>query len=551
MNKRRDNSVSNPTPRVAFDRLAVARISSGIGALAIVVAILAYLLQREITLMLLVSTLIGIGGLGLWLVLAPDDLRAVVTGRRAAHSSNSIFNSVLVIGSIAIVYTLSVNSGIAADMTTVGYYSLKTDAKSIVANVNRPLQITAFYNPSRLSDRTLDMPILQMFADAAPDKIKLVVVDPDEQTLLARKLGLIGSSGIFISYLDQAGQPDPAFTVQTKGAYAREPWIAEAILQLQARGKYRLLFTIGHDEIDTDVEKKAEAYGIRAGADNVGILTGTLDLKNEDIPRDTSAIVVLRPQRDFSENEVAKIAKYMADGGKLLIMAKPAYISSFEFMTSPDSPMSKYLWETWGIRPQQDIVFDPSAYIENPYRVLASSVSKHPILNRDAAGTTQVRPLLTIAQSWEIANDKPASVTTLPLIMSSAKSIGKTNLPKVATNPDDPSNLQLETGDIPGPLVMAAALENSQNNARLIVIGDADWVYNDLVIQFDGMYLWTNMVDWLTQYLSNITVTPKIRELPLIVDTGSLNIVLIISVVILPGLVLLTGGVVWWNRRRQ
>ena len=76
MNRRRDNSVGSQPSRVAFDRLTVARASSGIGALAVVVAILAYLLQHDITPILLISALVGIGGLGVWIILAPDDLRA-------------------------------------------------------------------------------------------------------------------------------------------------------------------------------------------------------------------------------------------------------------------------------------------------------------------------------------------------------------------------------------------------------------------------------------------------------------------------------------------
>jgi hypothetical protein len=77
-------------------------------------------------------------------------------------------------------------------------------------------------------------------------------------------------------------------------------------------------------------------------------------------------------------------------------------------------------------------------------------------------------------------------------------------------------------------------------------------VYNDVIATFtDGSYLWTNMIDWLTQYLSNITVYPTVTQPPLLVSTGDLNIVLIISIVVLPGIVLVAGGWVWWTRSRR
>lgn len=536
---------------VWLDRLALARVSSGVGGLALVVAVLALVLQRDITPLALVSTVIGIAGIVVWTVLTPNDFRNLITGRQAFYGGNSIFTSILLFGIVAIVYALTANSGVFADLTSVRYYSLKPDVRAAVLNLSTPIQITAFYDRTRLGDQAMDTPVLRMFADVAPNRVKVVFADPDEQPLLARNFGLVGSFGIFVSDLNNRGEPDLQRTVQMQGDYAREAWIAEAILQLQAQGKYKVVFTVGHGEIGTDITLKEDAYGIRAGMEKVGILTGTVDLKNESIPSGTTALVLLRPQSDLEQGEVSKIAEYMRNGGRLLIMAKPAYIGSIQFMTSPDSPMAKYLWDTWGLRPQNDIVFDPKSYVENPYRLLAAYVVPHKITNRDDAGTTQVRPLFTIAQSWEIAQLLPNNVQVTTLIASSDQSIGKVNLVKVASNPDNPDNLRAEASDLKGPLVLMATAENTLNNAKLVVIGDSDWAYNDTVTTYDGQYLWTNIIDWLTQYLTNITVNPVVKQLPLIADQASLNVVAVITLAILPGLVLLTGGFVWWSRLRR
>lgn len=542
---------SNREGRLLLDRLAVARLSSGIGGIGLVVAVLAYLLQHDITALVLLGAVIGIVGIGLWTVLAPNDFRTLISGRQALYGSNSLLTSVLVIGIVAIVYTLTANSGVAADLTSLHYYSLKSDVRSVVQNLQEPVQITAFYNSTRLGDQALDTPVLRMFADAAPDRIKLVFVDPDEQPGVATNFGLVGSFGIYLSALDAQGQPNLQRTVKMKGDYAREPWIAEAILQLEAQGKYRVLFTVGHNEIGTDITRQEDAYAIRAGMEKVGIITGTIDLKNEPIPPGTTALVMLRPERDLEQGEVNKVAEYLANGGKLLLLAKPAYRGQIQFMVSPDSPMAKYLWETWGIRPQNDIVYDPKSYVQDPYRLLAATVAHHPITNRDQAGSVPVRPLMTIAQSWEVDKTPRPDIDVFPLILSSDQSVGKMNVRKVAANPDDKANLTLEAGDLRGPLTMLVAAENKKNSARLIAMGESDWVYNDLITDFDGQYLWTNMIDWLTHYLTNITVNPVSKQLPLIVDSGSLNLVLIVTLIVLPGLVLVAGGFVWWDRLRR
>jgi hypothetical protein len=543
--------------RVLVDRMFAARISSGIGALAIVIAGLALLQQRDITPLVLISVIIGVVGIALWTVLAPNDLRTLISGRQALYGGNSIFTAVLVIGIVTIVYTLTASSGIAADLTAVRYYSLKGNVADALKNLAEPIQITAFYNSARLEQQAADAPILQMFADAAPDRIKVVVIDPDEQPLRAQAFNLNGPFGIFVSRLTAAGQPDPNGTVQMRGDFAREQWIAEAILQLQARGKFRVLFTTGHGELGTERQpvqanqEPGEAWRIRDGMEQVGIVTATIDLKNQDIPAGTSALVLLRPERDFEQSEVDKIAKFSAAGGKLMIAVEPAYRSQIEFMVPAISPMAKFLWEQWGIRPQNNIVFDTKSFLEDRYRLLAARVLPHKITNKDGSGTAQIRPLLQIAESIEVNPILPANVVVTPLILTSDDAVGKVDVRKVATNPDAPANLNLESGDKRGPLTMMAISENNQTGGRVLLIGDADWAYNDAIVSFDGYLLWTNSIDWLTEYLSNITVQPTIKQLPLIVDSGTLNVVLIITLFVMPGIVLVAGGLVWWDRLRR
>jgi ABC-type uncharacterized transport system involved in gliding motility auxiliary subunit len=551
MSRRQIQPLAETAPRGPIDRLLLARICCGIGLLALCVAALAYLLEHDLSVLVLVSTIVGIVGISLWTTLAPNDLRTLITGRQALYGSNSIFASVLVIGIVVIGYALASNFPIAADLTEQHYYELKNNADKIVKSLDQPIQITAFYRRTRLTDQDIDAPILNMFRDASASKVKVVVLDPDENLPLSKTLGLVGDFGVFVSYLDDKGQPDPARTEQMLGANATEQWIAQAISKLEAKGKYKVLFTVGHGELGTDILKKEDAYGIRNGLENVGIATDTLDLKNVAIPANTTAIVMLAPQLDLGQGEVDKFHAYLDSGGKLLIMAKPAFQGEIQFMNSPDSPMAKYLWTSWGIRPQNDIVYDPSSYMGDPYRLLAASVNPHPIMSRDASGASQIRPFVSIAESWEINPTPPAGVTIAPLFASSPQSIGKVNLRKVAANPNDPSNLKLEQGDLQGPLWMAAALEDTGKNSRMIVIGDSDWVYNDAITQFDGGLLWTNMIDWLTRYLANVEVQPVTKQIPLIVDQASLNVVIVISLVILPGLVLLAGGLVWWDRSRR
>lgn len=539
-----------------LNRLSVARWSSAIGALALLIAIVALLAGGELSPLVVISALIGMGGLALWMTLAPSDFRNTLTGRRAVHGSNSVLIVLLFIGIVVIVYGMAARSGIAADLTSRGYYTLKPNVRPIVEQLSRPIQITAFYSRRLLTNQALESPILRLFSDAAPQKIRLVYADPDAQPLLASQFGLRSAYGIFVSYLNAEGEPDPNFTVQVKTArdrlpnlpveedYVNERWIAEAILQLEARGKFRVLFSVGNGELNLD----NDATGIRDGMRAVGIQVATLDLSREGVPQGTTALIILAPIRDFTKEMADRVAAYLESGGKVLIMAEPAYRSDIRFLQSPQSPLAVYLWEKWGVQPNRDIVFDPLSYNETQYYVRAAQfLEGHPIVQKDQTGTA-ARPLFPIAQSWRVAEKPPADVSVERIYLTSAQAFGKLDLREVARNPDRAIR---EAADLPGPLALVVAAENTRTGARLLLVGDADWVTNDLIVAFDGQILWTNMVDWLVAFLERITVEPIAGQLPLSVPSGDLELTAFITVGVLPIVILLVGLWVWWRRSRR
>jgi hypothetical protein len=262
-------------------------------------------------------------------------------------------------GIVTIIYSLAASTGVTADLTSTGYYSLKSDVRPVVQNLERPIQITAFYNRLLLSAQSQDAPILRMFVDANPSMVRLVYADPDEQPVLARSFGLESNFGVFVSYLNEDGTPDlrSTGTVQVRGDAPNERLVAEAMLQLQARGQFNVVFTTGSGELSLD----EDVTGIRDGLANVGIDVQSLDPNAEDIPAGTTALAVLGPRLEFSAEAVTRIERYLAGGGKLLLMAEPAYEGTITFMTAEDSPLARYLEDNWGIGPQRDILFDPVA----------------------------------------------------------------------------------------------------------------------------------------------------------------------------------------------
>ncbi len=545
---------------ITLERRLIAHIASGIGALAIIAALLIFLVDRQIDAAVFISLLIGVLGLGLWLALLPDDLRHLISGRQAVYGGNSILISVLFAGIVLILMTLAGASNIAADLTQYRTYSLRPDVEVLVKSMTQPAIVTVFYNSSQLAQQQSESPILHLFSDNSNGLVHVSVVDPDQQPVVARSFGVTQGVHAFVTGVNSDGTADTGTgkIITLTNDYVGEQQIADALLLLQVRGKFKVLFATGDGELNT--ESGGDAAQIRAGLGTVGMQTGIIDLSKDDIPADTTALVIISPVHDLTVEETNRVSLYMGNGGRLMLMAQPLFYEDYKTSVpnaplkytflQDSSPMTRYLWDNWGLRAQNDIVYDPGSYVDSPYNLLTAKASGHPIMAKDQAGRSRLQALLFLARSWQLADStqKPAEVLLYPLIETTDKAFGATDIRAVQLKSDAYQRLPQ---DLSGPFTMAVAAQNTKSQARIVVIGDSQWATNDVVLHYGNAILWSNMMNWLTQFDEKTSVSPTVKPLPLITDTNTLNGVIVLTMVVMPGIVLIVGLLVWRDRARR
>jgi ABC-type uncharacterized transport system involved in gliding motility auxiliary subunit len=106
--------------------------------------------------------------------------------------------------------------------------------------------------------------------------------------------------------------------------------------------------------------------------------------------------------------------------------------------------------------------------------------------------------------------------------------------------------------DLRGPITLGVTAEHKvgDKDGRLVVIGDSDFASNQWVTLVRNGDLFYNIINWLAQDENLISIRPKSPENRRVTLTEAEQRALAwFSVVLLPGLVILTGIWIWWKRR--
>jgi ABC-type uncharacterized transport system involved in gliding motility auxiliary subunit len=181
---------------------------------------------------------------------------------------------------------------------------------------------------------------------------------------------------------------------------------------------------------------------------------------------------------------------------------------------------------------------------------VAVRYADHPVTAKHQ-GLMTVYP---VAQSVRAGGTLPG-VTFTPLAMTSPASWGETDFSERPAR-FDPSR------DHPGPHALAAAVEgelnirlrgrddHSNRKARIVVFGDSDFANNQMLSVQGNADLFMNAVSWLLEEDQMITIRAKERGFrPVSLTQQEGEWIKWLSTVLVPGVPVLAGLLVWWRRR--
>ncbi len=286
------------------------------------------------------------------------------------------------------------------------------------------------------------------------------------------------------------------------------------------------------------------------------LVDGTIHIRAADATN-TSADTVLSGHSDIIwDLDFSPDGQRLVSGsrdGKVLIwdVAQGQQVREITGHTATDA-LLMFLQTNFALRVRDDLVVDLTSELGELAPVIRYYDETSPIT---APLIEQGRPVfLSLARSIELAGNVGGIIQTG--LMSTFSTSDQVLSWGETTNPYATGQLGFDEKDNPGPLIVAASAENTATGARLVVVGDADFVSNDALQRttYGNVTFFLNAANWLSKVEESVELPPPtftMRTLERPFGTVGLGLVIISVSCLVPLVVLVAGFGVWTARRRK
>lgn len=540
---------------ISRNRALIANAAGWLG-LALVVAYLAYwaVTGQNFDLpgkVLLILALMALGTFGL---MNPQGILDITTGRSTRNVLGTTLMLALAIGILGAINIIYGEIGkrtpqaiLRVDLTAGQQNTLSGQSIGVARGLDKPVNVYGFFTQRAASDISAQRDADNLLKEYGKytDKLKIQYIDPDVNPTLAIQYGLTKADTVVF---------DNGTRHETATANSEEGFTG-ALLQLKNNIKKTVtvlnvpsLISFGAGGSQTAVAASV-AYGDLTKENYTVLAPYDLVVSPTISPAQVDVLIVppAPPTQPLGDVAVRAISDYLDKGGHVLLIGDPLA-----------APLPTALLQKYGLsepagrgmigEQNRNNTFGQSG-LELLYRSYGSS--------RITSDMSGVPTLFRQAEPILSAGTPITGFTATPLVQSSATAAYVTF--------KDPNNPQVETNGPPAPYSLGMVVEQTiaagtdytstqatqPMQTRLVVMGDYDWLADDLISQPAGnLDLFKNTVNWLSQSEDRIAVRPKNTVDRTLVLTDQQNSLIAWgTIVFLPLLTLLGGLYVWWRRR--
>ena len=436
------------------------------------------------------------------------------------------------------------------DMTEYKVFSLSEQTIQVLEQVNSPVNIYGLWSPGQENSDVTE--VLDLYL-ARNKNLRFEVIDPDRNpgfvmrfnrdrtAILPGSVIVEGEKGYRVISPNDMYEVTNFQNSSAVTGISVERRLTSALLYA-GTGKVPVIYEItGHQEIGL------AALGLHTYLDQENFELKSLNLMQSNVPADASILAIISPASDITRPEADKILDFLAQGGRLLVMA--------DFQIQEVTMVNEIL-ASYGLRFDYGIVMenDPT-YTAGDVYVEVPRMEEHDILNPILQkGSTVVLPF---AMGISETGTKRRTVGINPLLTTSANSWLRNDMYSSSTVriPSDQS----------GPITMAVTvadpqyIQDDEPQARIVLIaastvvstpyGDFS-IFNPQIVPGSNADLVMNSLTWLDNRPETLSArTKSIFILPMRLNGLQIAIYSGIFVIVIPLGLFIAGLIVWLRRR--
>lgn len=411
------------------------------------------------------------------------ELKEWLSDPRGVFVVNSTLSTIVLFAIMVFVNILVWYRPARVDLTESGRNTVGQDTRDTLNKLSRDVRLRQF---GRTRDPRVDQ-LLATFQNSSR-RITVDFVDADRDPKETQKYGVLKNGTVVATSGEKFRRVDNP----------TEQALVTALLQVTTDEERQICFVTGHgerglaDEGGKGLSKLAE--WLRASnftVERVSPLEG-------DVPAKCAALVIAGPERAFEPSELARLTAYINAGGPLALLLDPTSGQAFTEWLQP-----------FGIKPGDGVIMDTSGAGQSvgggPQTPLAFAYADH-----------QITRGFEIATIFDWA--RPLDVIERPEYGGHPVAIAQTSDRSFEELDLQGQTAKFDAGrDRRGPLILAAATTikrsaRSDDELRLVVFGDSDFVSNGFLSRQGNATLFLRSVSWLAGEAEATIVSVQDRE---------------------------------------
>jgi ABC-2 type transport system permease protein len=450
--------------------------------------------------------------------------------RRARAGSLSLAITVVVLAALVAVNVLASKSNSALDLTHGRLNTLAPQSILAAQHLTSDLQVVGLFRNAAGNGEVEAEALVSLYA-AQSSHVKYRREDVDADSTDVKKYAIKEPNTVVLDYKGKTALLTPSLQGEVD--------FTAALLRLESDRVPLVCWAIGDGERGLKDVNQVSGYSGVADmlAKNNFSTRDLLISQATSIPSDCDEVAIIDPTTALPAPSVKAVGDYLAAGGKLLIAAEP-WAKDAAITESLNAALTPY---GLGFSGALVVETDPSRRSSADATIPAvTAYGRSPITN-DIQGRVSFFPLSTA-----ITGTPASGVAAAPLATTSSTSYS-------IAQPRSVQDLARKAGDVAGPFNIMESAEKpaGDKRTRIVMVGTADFAENRTLPPNNAdsnLELALASFQWLAE--QEISIPPKpARALPLALTQQDQSTLIFITGVLLPGLMVFGGVMVWWRRR--